>query len=240
MGPARLRRPRRQQSREFVISRRAQGEPARQDDKPLADAEPQVGGLVAAELDHAVEGHDRRDAASREASGGKPDGEAALVREPFLRILVRGSEHQPGGQTGYHGGDVEEVQGIGDRIDVPGDRDQWTAETDQLWTETIEEISGQGHSHERFRRDDDREGPLQRGGAPGVFLIDRIDEQRPAVLHVGHRHHADDAEDELAPSPRRESANVRRARCVDHLGSLGPSSHIPAGEAPRNRGGGKM
>jgi hypothetical protein len=33
-----------------------------------------------------------------------------------------------------------------------------------------------------------------------VFLVDGVDEQRPAVLQVGDHHHADDADDELAPS----------------------------------------
>ena len=42
-----------------------------------------------------------------------------------------------------------------------------------------------------------------------IFLIDRIDEKRPTVLQVRDHHHADDAEDELAPARR-----IRRAcRC---------------------------
>src|SRR5437588_8530442 len=49
---------------------------------------------------------------------------------------------------------------------------------------------------------EDRERDLDRRASPMVFLIDRPDEQRPAVLQVGDHHHADDAEDELTPAGR--------------------------------------
>ena len=45
-----------------------------------------------------------------------------------------------------------------------------------------------------------REGELDGRPAPAMRPVDRQHEQRPAVLQVGDRHHANDAEDELAPA----------------------------------------
>src|SRR5262249_2891862 len=52
-----------------------------------------------------------------------------------------------------------------------------------------------------------------------IFLIDRVDEERPTVLQVGNHHHADDAEDELTPAPsqRSRSAGACSIRCRGHF-----------------------
>src|SRR5262249_15611112 len=50
--------------------------------------------------------------------------------------------------------------------------------------------------------DENGKRDLDRGPSPMIFLIDRIDEQRPAVLQVGDHHHADDAENQLSPARR--------------------------------------
>ena len=56
---------------------------------------------------------------------------------------------------------------------------------------------------------EDSEGDLNGRATPVVFGIDRIDEQRPAVLQVRHACHADDADDELHPRiPERGRARL--------------------------------
>ncbi|MGY4435870.1 hypothetical protein ACVWWO_008347 [Bradyrhizobium sp. F1.13.1] len=60
-----------------------------------------------------------------------------------------------------------------------------------------------------FGDDEDGEGELDRGASPMVRVIDRIDEQRPAVLQVGDHRHADDAHDQLEPT---ETCAKRRGR----------------------------
>src|SRR6185503_7054290 len=59
------------------------------------------------------------------------------------------------------------------------------------------------------------EGDLDLGLAPAEFLRDGQDEQRPAILQVGHRGHADDAENELDPSCRRRRW-TRHCRSCSH------------------------
>src|SRR5262249_39662809 len=51
-----------------------------------------------------------------------------------------------------------------------------------------------------FGDDEDGEGELDRRAAPVILGVDRIDEQRPAVLQVGDHRHADDAHHELEPT----------------------------------------
>ena len=64
-------------------------------------------------------------------------------------------------------------------------------------SELVDQIAFERHQPS-LGEDEDREGDLDRRAAPVIFLIDRIDEKRPAVLQVGDHHHADDAEDKLA------------------------------------------
>src|SRR6516162_1930431 len=68
-----------------------------------------------------------------------------------------------------------------------------------------------------LRNDENAECHLDGSGAPVIFLIDRIDEQRPAVLQVGDHHHADDAGDKLAP-PRAFGSQYLRFECVSPCG----------------------
>ena len=68
-----------------------------------------------------------------------------------------------------------------------------------------------------LRSDENAECHLDGSGAPVIFLIDRIDEQRPAVLQVGDHHHADDAGDKLAP-PRAFGSQYLRFECVSPCG----------------------
>jgi hypothetical protein len=49
-------------------------------------------------------------------------------------------------------------------------------------------------------QDHDAERQLNAGPLPVVLFLHRIDEQGPAILQVGNHHHADDAENQLAPA----------------------------------------
>ena len=53
-------------------------------------------------------------------------------------------------------------------------------------------------------QNEEREGHLDGRPAPVEFGVDRIDEQRPAVLEVRDTGHADDADDQLRPWIRQQ------------------------------------
>ena len=57
-----------------------------------------------------------------------------------------------------------------------------------------------------------------------ILLIERVDEQRPAVLQICNHHHADDAKDQLAP-PRRIARNAGRY-CFATCGHFRPHPYF--------------
>jgi len=87
----------------------------------------------------------------------------------------------------------------GDRVERPCNRAQQAASDDHRTRPVfVDEIAFNRHEP-CFGHDEDRERDLNRGTAPLVFFVDRIDEQCPAVLHVGNHCHADHAEYQLHP-----------------------------------------
>ena len=66
-----------------------------------------------------------------------------------------------------------------------------------------------------FRHHEQREGQLDRGAAPVKFRVDRIDEQRPAILQVGDHRHADDAHRKLQPAEVWRFSHRRRCGGCD-------------------------
>ena len=88
----------------------------------------------------------------------------------------------------------------------PRDADQHAADQhDDLGPEAVDEPALERHQP-CLGQHEDGEGHLDRSAAPAILLVDRIDEQRPAVLQVGDHHHADDASTELKPAIRRASS----------------------------------
>src|SRR6266481_9208996 len=61
-----------------------------------------------------------------------------------------------------------------------------------------------------LREHKQRKGQLDCSPAPVVLRVDRIDEQRPAVLKIRDHGHADDAHRELQPTEIRTVSNRRR------------------------------
>ena len=215
--PQRLHQPR-CRLRRFTLLRGAQQLRENEDDQPLPKAEPQKGGLIAVGEDDVADGNDGRGSAGAEASGGEARGESAAIRKPLERVADAGAVNRAGADARDGRRDVEHRQCACDRIDRPGDGHKYAAESDdEPRTEAIDEPAFDRHQP-GFGGDEDAEGNLNCGGAPMVFLIDRIDEERPAILQVGDHHHADDAADELAPSFRRccQRAGFKRRRGSRH------------------------
>ena len=120
----------------------------------------------------------------------------------FSALPTEAAVDDAGADAADRRADIEQEQRVGDRVDHPGDRDQHAAAADHdLRAELVDQVTLDRHQP-GFGQHEDGEGHLDRGAAPVVFLIDRIDEQRPAVLQVGDHHHADDAEDQLTPARR--------------------------------------
>ena len=186
--------------RHLADARCAQHERQHDHDDALADAEPQERRLVAAGGDHVLDRDDGERRSRAEARRGQSGGEAAPVGEPFQRVADAGAVDRAGPDAADRGGDIEEGQRIGDRVHRPGDADQHAADQhDDLGAEAIDEPALDRHQP-GLRQHEDAERHLDRGPAPVVLLVDRVDEQRPAVLQVGDHHHADDADHELQPT----------------------------------------
>ena len=90
---------------------------------------------------------------------------------------------------------------------------QATDQHDRTWPEPIDEVAFDRHQP-GFREHEDRERDLDRRAAPAIFVVDRIDEQGPAVLQVGDHRHADDADEQAAATDR-----TRAGKC--------PSTIVP-------------
>jgi hypothetical protein len=127
----------------------------------------------------------------------KPAAVRPAARKPLQRIADAGAVHRAGADAADRGGNIEHGQRIRDRVQRPGNADQNAAnQHDNLGPEAIDEPAFDRHQP-CLGKHKDAERHLDRGAAPMILLIDRRDEQRPAVLQVGDHHHADDADGEL-------------------------------------------
>src|ERR1700712_859028 len=86
---------------------------------------------------------------------------------------------------------------------------------DGPWTVFIDEITFNWNKP-CFSHNKNRERYLDRRAAPVMLFVDRVDKQRPAVLHVRDHGHADHAEHELHPR-RCEARLSYRAFRFHHL-----------------------
>ena len=138
--------------------------------------------------------------ARAEAGGGGAGGEAAAIRKPFQRVADAGAVDRAGADAADDGGGVEQRQRVRVGIQHPGQRDHHAAEHDDDARAVFVDEPGFDRDQPGLGHHEDREGELDRGAAPVIFRVDRIDEQRPAVLQVRDHRHADDAHDELKPA----------------------------------------
>ena len=114
---------------------------------------------------------------------------------------------------------IEKEERIRERVDHPCNGDQNAADADHHARPKLVDQIAFERNQPGLGQNEDREGDLDRGFAPMIFLIDGIDEQRPAVLQVGNHHHADDAGRQLAP-PGAFRSYGRRFDCRDACGHL--------------------
>ena len=197
---------------------RAQQEPDQHHHDALRQPEDDESGLVATAGDHVGDRHHRERRARAEAGGGQPGRKAALVGEPFQRVADGGAVDEPRPDPAERGRDVEQRQRAGEAVQHPGGADQHAAGADgEARPDAVDHVAGQ-RQQPGLAQDEDGEGDLDRRLAPVMRLIERRDEQRPAVLQVGDHHHADNAEDQLTPA---------RVQCRHHLrGSPGAGSRF--------------
>src|SRR6185312_15164405 len=136
------------------------------------------------------------------------------------------------GEAGDRAADIElpELRCLG--IDEPGEESADAAgQHHPARTDAVDNPALEGHQP-GFEQDEDREGDLNLRLAPSELVLDRQDEERPAVLQVGDRRHAGDAENELNPARRRGAPPGWRCaeRWAGH-GDLRPlASPVTAGE----------
>ena len=201
--------------RHLVLLRRPQHQRHQHHYDALAKAEPQEGGFVAARLDHIGDRDNGERRSGAKSRGGESGGEAAAIRKPFKRVADRAAVDDTSADTADRRTEIEQEQRVGDRIDHPGDRHQKARAADHdARAELVDEIALDRHQP-RLRQHEDCECDLNRRPPPVVFVFDRTDEQRPAVLQVGDHHHADDAEDQLPPTGRVGRERAFRCRSSD-------------------------
>jgi hypothetical protein len=98
--------------------------------------------------------------------------------------------------------EIQQEERVGDRVDDPPNRDQHATEADHdARAELVDEVAFD-RDQPGLGQDKNRECHLNGRSAPVELRLNRPDEQGPAVLQIGDHHHADDAEDQLAPPCR--------------------------------------
>ncbi len=211
----RLLHTRRCRRRRIAAHGRTQEQREQHHDDALADPEPEERGLIAARMDHVRDRHHGERGAGAKTRGRQARGKTAPVGEPLQRVADAGTIDDAGADAAERGGNVEQRQRVGIGVHDPGDGDQHAAQTNHdARAELVDQIAFERHQP-RLGDDEDRERDLDRGASPVVFLVDRIDEESPAILQVRDHHHADDAEYELSPARRfgRGHIGSSRRRC---------------------------
>ncbi|MFK4487820.1 hypothetical protein ABIA45_002898 [Bradyrhizobium sp. USDA 336] len=118
----------------------------------------------------------------------------------FQRVADAGAVHG----TRAHAADdrrrIEHGEAVGGGVEDPGQCDHHAAEHDDDARAVFVDEPGLDRHQPGLGDDEIGEGELDRGAPPVVGGIDRIDEQRPAILQIGDHRHADDAHAELEPA----------------------------------------
>src|SRR3984893_1045885 len=139
--------------------------------------------------------------------------------EPLERVADGAAVDDARTDTADCSPNVQKEDRIRDRVDRPCNGNQNAADADHhTRTVLIDQVTLE-RNEPSLCKNEDGEGDLDRGFAPMIFLIDGIDEQRPAVLQIGNHHHADDAGRQLAP-PGALRGYGRRFDCRSACGHL--------------------
>jgi len=182
------------------LAGRPQEAGCQQDDRALDEAEQEEGVLIAAGLDHGCDRQNGEHGARAIAGSGEANGEAALVREPLQRAVHAGCVDAADADAADDGADIKAGERAGVGIHDPGQTSEQTAhEHHGARAVLVDEVTfdrGQPglHNHE------DREGDLDRRTGPAMRALNLRHEQRPRILDVRRRHHADDACNQLKPA----------------------------------------
>ena len=177
-------------------------------DDALADAEHEEGVLETALLDHVGDRDDGQRRTGTEPGGRQAGREPAPVGKPLQGVADAGAVDRARTDAADGRGRVEVPEGIRVGVHHPADPAQEAAEhRDDPRAVAIHEPALNGNEP-GLGEDEDREGPLDRGALPAELLLDRIDEQRPAILQVGDHRHAEHAEKELPPSSERRAIGL--------------------------------
>ena len=177
----------------------AQEQGKNQDHEALADFEGEERRLVARLIDH-VDDRQRGECGSRTETGRRDaSGETPSIGKPLQSIADAGAVHRTRADATDDCGRIEHGEAIRIGVHHPGNRHHDAAEEHHdSGAVTVDEPGFDGHEP-RLGEDEDGEGDLNGRTPPVVLFVDRVDEQRPAVLEVGDHHHADDAEQQLQP-----------------------------------------
>ncbi len=137
--------------------------------------------------------------AGSESRSGDARCQTAAAGEPLQGVSNTGAVHTPGADAADCGCGIQHGKRAGDRVDRPGDGHQEGATHHHpARAEPVDEITLDGNQP-GLNEYKQCEGHLDRGPTPVIFLINRIDEQRPAILEIGNAGHADDADSQLQP-----------------------------------------
>ncbi|MNM98068.1 hypothetical protein D3C81_1105890 [compost metagenome] len=183
--------------------RREQGHAQDEHDQALAKTEPQERGFIARRLDHVGDGHDGQRGARAEPGRCDPCRQSPAIGEPLQRVAHASAIHRARAQAADCRRDVQHGQRRRHRVKGPGNGAQQAATHHYRARAVLVDEVALDRYQPGLRHDEDGECHLDRGAAPVVFIVDRVDEQRPAVLHVGDHRHADHAEDQLHPRRRK-------------------------------------
>ena len=174
----------------FVFARRAQKHRAKQHDQTLTQTEPQEGGFVALLRDHPGDWQNGQRGTGTETGGGDARRQTAAIREPLQCATHAGAVYGAGADTADGSRDVQKGERIGIGVHHPADAAQQTAEqNDNPWAVLVDEPAFD-RDQPGFGQNEDGERDLNRGASPPIFVVHRLDEQRPTILQVGDHRHA--------------------------------------------------
>ena len=195
-------------------------EPAQHEhDQTLGDTEIQERRLVAARIDHRGKRNHGEGGAGAESHRSKSRRQPAPIGKQFQCLTDAGPVYGTGADSTQGRRQVEQEKRVCNRVQSPRQADQKSGNHDHpLRAEAVHEIAL--HRHQPgFGEHENSKCHLDRWLAPVEFVVDRIDEQRPAVLKIGDHRHADDADDQLPPATGRGGTHVARRDCprLTHL-----------------------
>jgi hypothetical protein len=160
--------------------------------------------------DRVVDRDDGERRAHAVAATVRPVASPAAIGKPFERVADACPVDTARADTPQRRPEIEQRQRIGDRVQAPGDGDEGAArERDRQGAEPVDEPALERHQP-GLAQDEDREGDLNGGASPFVLGVDRMHEQRPAMLQAGDHHHAGDAGQELDPAIMENARHGRR------------------------------